>query len=135
MAKPTHNNAEYFSHDADMRNDAKIKALRRKFSHEGYAVWCFMLESLTDAEYFEIKFEPMDRELMSADFDVDVDRLIEIVDYCCLLGLLQKNEDGTILHCDKLNERFTPLIELREKKREISEKRREAGKQGMQSRW
>lgn len=38
MARPNKNNAEYFSHDADMRNDVKVKALRRRFSHTGYAV-------------------------------------------------------------------------------------------------
>lgn len=38
MARPKKNNAEYYTHDADMRNDMKIKALRRKFSHTGYAV-------------------------------------------------------------------------------------------------
>ena len=52
MARPKKNNAEYFTHDADMRNDVKIKALRRKFSHTGYAVWNYLLETLTDSDFF-----------------------------------------------------------------------------------
>ena len=93
MARPQKNNAEYFSHDADMRNDVKVKALRRKFQHTGYAVWCFILESLTDGEYFEIDYNELNRELLAADFDVPVELLEEIVDYCCKVGLLQMTDD------------------------------------------
>jgi hypothetical protein len=34
MARPLKNNADYFPHDNDMRNDEKILALRRKFGLE-----------------------------------------------------------------------------------------------------
>ena len=89
MARPSKNNAEYFSHDADMRNDVKIKALRRRFSHKGYAVWCFILETLTDTDYFEIDFNEVSQELLAADYDITVEELREIVQYCELIGLLQ----------------------------------------------
>ena len=43
MARPKKNNAEYFTHDADMRNDVKIKALRRNFPTQGmpYGITCW----------------------------------------------------------------------------------------------
>ena len=54
----------FFSHDADMRNDIKIKALRRKFGNDGYAVWNYLLETLTDNEEWEITFNKDTAELM-----------------------------------------------------------------------
>ncbi|MBL4705443.1 MAG: DUF4373 domain-containing protein [Flavobacteriales bacterium] len=45
MARPLKNNADYFSHDNNMRNDKKILAVRRKYGSDGYSVWCMILES------------------------------------------------------------------------------------------
>lgn len=117
MARPQKNNAEYFSHDADMRNDVKIKALRRKFQHKGYAVWCFILEALTDGEYFEIDYSELNREFLAADFDVPVGELEQIVDYCCRIGLLQLTEDNR-LYSEAHQRRFTGLVEKRRRDRE-----------------
>lgn len=117
MARPQKNNAEYFSHDADMRNDVKVKALRRKFQHTGYAVWCFILESLTDGEYFEIEYNEVNRELLAADFDVSVELLEEIVDYCCKVGLLQLTDDQH-LYSEAHQRRFAALMEKRKRDRE-----------------
>lgn len=117
MARPQKNNAEYFSHDADMRNDVKVKALRRKFQHTGYAVWCFILESLTDGEYFEIDYNELNRELLAADFDVSVEELEEIVSYCCKVGLLQMTEDQH-LYSEAHQRRFASLMEKRKRDRE-----------------
>jgi len=81
MARPKKNNADYFSHDADMRNDLKVKALRNKFGITGYAVWCMILEVLTDKDYFEYDWSEVSQELMSADFGIDSSLLMEIVEY------------------------------------------------------
>lgn len=118
--------AQYFTHDADMRNDVKIKALRRKFSHTGYAVWNYLLEVLTDVEAFEIGYDDVTKELLAADFDVSVQELSEIVDYCCKIGLLQ--QDGTRLFSTAHQRRFQSIIER-------FQRRSEAGKRGMASRW
>jgi hypothetical protein len=37
-----------------MRNDIKIKAVRRKYNSAGYALYIMILELLTSNEYFEI---------------------------------------------------------------------------------
>ena len=126
MARPKKNNAEYFTHDADMRNDVKIKALRRKFSHTGYAVWNYLLETLTDNDYFEITWEEINIELLAADYDVSVEELTEIVEYCVKIGLLQLEND--VLRSDAHQNRFRELLDNRVKKSE-------AGKKGMAKRW
>ena len=116
MARPSKNNAEYFSHDADMRNNRKVKALRRRFSHKGYAVWCFILETLTDADYFEIKFDEVTQDLLAADFDITNEELQSIVAYCVKIRLLQMKDDT--LYCEALKQRFSELLEKRRYNRE-----------------
>ena len=93
MARPYKINAEYFSHDADMRNDVKVKALRRRFGLTGYAVWCFLLEALTDADSFEIEWTPTSRELYAADFDIAPEELDPILSYSESIGLIQRRGD------------------------------------------
>lgn len=115
MARPKKLNADYFSHDADMRNDVKIKALRRKFSHMGYAVWCYLLETLTDNNNFEIPYDEITIELLAADFDVETEDLKNIIAYCLKIGLLQQDHDT--LYSQTLKQRFTPLLDYRGKRR------------------
>ena len=116
MARPSKNNAEYFSHDADMRNDVKVKALRRRFSHKGYAVWCFMLEVLTDSDFFEVSFDEVSQELLAADFDIAPEELREIVEYCQKIGLLQSTQDGKVFS-EAHQRRFSGLLTKRERDR------------------
>lgn len=121
MARPLKNNADYFSHDSNMRNDYKVKALRRKFGHNGYAVWCFLLEVLTDSDSFEIELTEINNELLSADFDISVEELNEIIDYCVKIDLLKRNEN--FVFSETLNERFYPLISKRQRDREFSNRK------------
>lgn len=115
MARPRKNNADYFSHDADMRNDIKIKALRRKYSHAGYAVWCYLLEVLSDSDFFEVEWSDLNIELLSADFDVSIKELRDIVDYAVRIDLLQMKNG--VLYSETHQERFTALLANRERKR------------------
>ena len=115
MARPIKNNADYFSHDADMRNDVKIKALRRKFSHVGYAVWCYLLEVLTDSDFFEIEYNELNTELLSADFDISTNEFKEIIDYCIKIELLQL--ENNILFSVNHKKRFDVILSNRKQKR------------------
>ncbi len=128
MARQNKNDAEFFPHDSDMRNDIKVTALRRKFSHTGYAVWCFLLETLTDSEDFELPYSEVDQELLAADYDVPVEELREIIDYATRIGLLQQ-EDGKV-YSEALKRRFIPLLEARERRRQRAEINRQNGRRG-----
>lgn len=119
MARPRKNNADYFSHESEMRNDVKIKALRRKFSHTGYAVWNYLLEVLTNADGFSISWNDLEIELYAADFDLETNELTDIVDYCLKLGLLQM--DGNMLFCENLISSFSSLMNKRGRDIAISE--------------
>lgn len=115
MARPKKLNADYFSHDNDMRNDPKIKAIRRKFKLQGYAVYNMILETLTDSDNFTLKIDNLSIELMAGDFDCEASFLLEVIDYCILLNLFQKT--GEIMKCSKLIERFEHLLSKRKRDR------------------
>lgn len=108
MARPIKNNLDYFSHDKDMRNDLKIKALRRKFSHKGYSIYVMMLEHLSDCEYLQYGWDDLSIELLTPDFDIDSNELKEIIDYCVFLKLFQL-ELG-VLYCPTLYQRNSKVL-------------------------
>jgi hypothetical protein len=116
MARPKKNNADYFSHDNDMRNDEKLKAVRRKFKHEGYSIWNMMLEKLSKAEGFTMPFNEMNIELWAGDFEIETTKLTEILEYFLKLGLLT-HLDGEIFS-ENMIKRFSGLMERRNRKRE-----------------
>lgn len=112
MARPIKNNADYFPHDADMRNDPRVKALRRKFGIEGYGIYCMVVEYLTDAEHFKASIDKLGIELMSGDFDIDVDKLQSVLNYCTQIDLFQLKDN--FLRCNSLEKRLNPLLSKRE---------------------
>ena len=117
MARPPKYNADYFAHDANMRNDRRIKALRKEFSHLGYSVYICMLEALTGSNNFELDFSYSEILLWSADFGCSAEELRNIVDLCLKIGLLQKKGKSTIWSKDLIDS-LTPLINKRMKDRE-----------------
>lgn len=122
MARPRKNNADYFSHDKGMRDDPKIKAIRQRFGSEGYAAWCMLLETLTDADNFEIEYNEMEIELMSGDFGIDSDRLQNIIDSFRRLKLI--SIESEVIRCPKLVVRMQGLLDDRERKRQWSEQKK-----------
>lgn len=116
MARPKKNNADYFSHDADMRNDPKIRALRRKYGFMGYAIWLYLLEVLTDSDFFQVHWNDMSIELLSGDFDCEVAELKCIVEYCVNLKLFEIQD--SMLFSFNHQKRFEGL--LMKRKRQIN---------------
>lgn len=114
MPRPIKDNADYFSHDADMRDDPKIKALRRKFKISGYGVWCMLLEALTDSEHFRLS---VNLEIIAGDFDVDTDFLQEVIAYCLHIDLLQSDDNGETIYSKTLDKRFESLLSKRKRDR------------------
>lgn len=111
MARPIKNNADYFPHDADMRNDPRIKAVRRKFGIEGYGIYTMLVEYLSDCDFFTFSSDKLAIEIIAGDFDIDPDRLREILKYCIELDLFQEN--NLEITCKSLEKRFGPLLSKR----------------------
>jgi hypothetical protein len=113
MARPTKHSVDYFSHDCSMRNDIKIKALRRKYKHLGYSIYIITLELLGDTEYFQIKWNDDTIELLTPEYDCDSIELKEVINYCVQLDLLQI--DYGYLHCTKFTKRLEDTVLTRRK--------------------
>lgn len=115
----------YFSHDVDMRNDLKIRGLRRQFGNDGYAVWCYLLEILTDSEDLCVDIDAMG-DLLAADFDIERELLFEIIEYCTTVGLLIK--DGSMLYSKRHRERIKGVLDKAQQKSE-------RGRKAVMARW
>ncbi len=114
MARPIKDNADYFTHDASMRDDPKIKALRRKFKVEGYGIWCMLLETITDSDNFRLK---VNYDILAGDFDIEPELLRQIIQYCIDLELLIFDSDNSFLYSKTLDKRFETLLSKRERDR------------------
>lgn len=115
MARPQKNNADYFSHDNDMRNDRKLKAVRSRFGIEGYGIYCMLLEVLTEADLLCIGWNMMEIEMIAGDFGIDSERLKEIVAYFNTINLVQivTNQGKQFLICRQLDRRLKPVFDKR----------------------
>jgi hypothetical protein len=117
MPRPIKKGCDWYSHDADMRNHRKIKALRKKHKN-GYSIWCMTLEFLTSSEENKFKYNDIELEFIAGDFDVEVDELRAVFDYCLTIGLLTKI-DG-FLRSESLNDRLRPVYAKRTSERVIA---------------
>ena len=108
MARPQKNNLDYFSHDKDLRNDVKIKNIRRKFGHKGYSVYVMMLEHLSDCEYLQYEWNELSIELLVPDFDIDADELVDIINHCVKLKLFEL--ELNVLYCPTLYQRNKKVL-------------------------
>ena len=114
MARPIKNNADYFSHDVSMRNDMKIKALRRKYSMVGYAIYVMMLEIIAWSDGFEFSIKQDDIiawEMLAGDMDIDTIELKAIIEYMTTLELLVY--DGSKIWSNWLKKRLIQVVEKR----------------------
>lgn len=113
MARPIKNNADYFSHDNDMRDDERIKAVRRKFSHLGYSTWNMLLERLCRAENFKVEYSEDSIDIMAGDFNIDPQELKEIIDYLIKLKLIIQEDE--IIFSQTMINRFEMLFRKRKR--------------------
>lgn len=116
VGRPEKNNADWFSHDREMRNHRKIKALRTKFGITGYAVFCMMLERLSEVDFCRLPLDETEYELLSGDFGLPTDDLKSILEYATKLGLFTINDAG-IFTSQGLVDRLQGLYDYRNKKR------------------
>ena len=120
----------YFSHDVDMRNDVKVRALRRRFGNTGYAAWNYLLEALTDSPNFDLQLDDINLELYADDFGIEKSELAGILNFMETVGLIRR--EGDRVWSDAHRARFA--VE-KERLAALSEARAAAGRKGMESRW
>ena len=120
MSRPRQNNAEWFSHDASLRNDLRVKAFRSKHQAEGYGIFQMILEVFAGSTNCWIAFTDEVLELISLDLCIELEKLKEIID--SLVGKKIFVIENGFLSCPMLDEavaqlfidRGRPLLEQRE---------------------
>lgn len=121
MARPIKHNADYFSHDNNMRYDPKIRTLVAEYGGDGYMVFCYALEFLTGKDYFKYKWNDANLKKMAHDFGMNKDRVNEIINYLVdEVELLQFEDDFLI--CERLIERMAPLLSRRKNKESLNKR-------------
>lgn len=120
MARPRKNDADYFPHDKDMRNNPKVRAVRQKHGSEGYAVWNMLIETLADCDNFTLEVDDVTIEILAGDYGVEQNVLADIFQSFRRLKLI-KWEENTI-QAPGLLERMEPLLNDRQRKREWAAK-------------
>ena len=118
MARPR-KRAEWYQHSTDMKNNPCVRALRRRFGNNGYAVLNYLMEDIARTDELVLDFTPKKRLLYSAEYDVTQKELEEIVDFCVELDLCKySDDDKTKLSSPYLEEELLKLLlERREKDR------------------
>lgn len=116
MGRPSKNNADYFSHDADASADEKILYLESYFGLTGYAFYFKFLEILTRADYFEIELSDLKKPIYAKKIGVSMPEFESILLECIKIGLLIKS--GNKVYSEGLKKRLSPLETKREKYRQ-----------------
>lgn len=122
MSRPTKNSCDYFPHDVGMRNHKKIKSIRQKFGITGYAIWCMILELLTESDGNVFEDSEIELELISGDFGVSVTEIRLVLDYCYRLELLFLKNG--FINSESLDDRLKPVYDKRGRAKEISAKQK-----------
>ena len=120
MARPRKNDADYFPHDNDMRNNLKVRAVRQRHGLEGYAVWCMLIETLTGRDNFTLEVDELTVEMLAGDYGVPAESLQSMLESFRRLKLI--NPEPEIIFAPGLLERMEPLMADRQRKREWAER-------------
>lgn len=110
---------DWYQHFTDMKNHPCVRALRRRFGNNGYAVLNYLMEDITRTDELVLNFTPKMRFLYSVEYDVTQQELEDIVDFCVELDLCKYSDDEkNKLRSPYLEEELLKLLlEKREKDR------------------
>lgn len=108
----------YFSHDSNARTDERILAVRAKYGAKGYGIYFMIIEMLREANAYQ-----MLKQCSSIAYELH-ESVEEVQDVIENFGLFEFCEDYF----------FSPSLKKRmDRKNEMVEKRRQAGKKGGQA--
>lgn len=135
MSRPLKNNADYFSHDTNLRNHRKVKALMNETANmpeltkrDGYAFWCMILEYLTGMDGHEFELSPPEISYFAAEIELSLENTTQLLNFCVQIELLQKDEMNFI-SSQNLMERLSGLYSKRKRDRMSSKsKQKKTGK-------
>ncbi|GAB2959128.1 hypothetical protein GCM10027048_27990 [Hymenobacter coalescens] len=116
MARPARLNADYFTHNADLRNDRRVKAIRTALGPAGYGLFHMVLEALTDADHTALDTSDLEVELLAGDFGVSATEIHSLLQFAEKVGYFGRNDAGLLI-CPELNKWLEPVFEKRNRSR------------------
>jgi hypothetical protein len=116
MARPPKLNAEWFTHMGNLRNDRRVKAIRRATGAAGYGIFHMLLEALTDADYTTLSVDAFELELLAGDFGVSVTEIDSLLQIGKKVGYFLVDE-ANMLTCPELNKWLEMHFEKRNRSR------------------
>jgi hypothetical protein len=108
--------APYFSHDADARNDLKIKSLIKKYTIEGYGIYWVILELMRVEDSYKLELKEYVINGIADSIYHDYDWTYEFIKYCVAIELFEVDENNS-LYSRSFLERMAMKDAVREKKR------------------
>ena len=76
------NTRPYFSHDANARNDLKIKALRKKYKSAGYGDYWVIVELLRETAEYKLPLDEITYEAIADETNQDAGYVEEFIKDC-----------------------------------------------------
>ncbi len=122
MARPTRNNADYFTHYSGLRDDRRVKAIRTRFGVAGYGMLMMFYEVLADADYAQLSITETEKELLAGDFGVSVTEIDSLLQAAVKIGLFAVNEAGNI-HSPDMDKWLEAVWAKRNRSRQVAETR------------
>lgn len=117
--------AIYFSHDSNARNDDKILSLRMRHGWEGYGIYWALIERMREAANYACV---CDYNVVAYDLRTDSAKIKSIIEDFGLFAFEAGTDGRKYVYSESLRRRMSAVDEL-------GEKRSNAGKKGMLSRW
>lgn len=110
---------QWFKHDSNASQDAKLKKLRMKYGLEGYGLYWYCLELIAaDVNQNNLTFElEHDSELISFDTGIHIERVNEMMSYMVNLGLFELNNN--VVSCLKMLKRLDQSMTSNPKMRQM----------------
>jgi hypothetical protein len=111
MGRPCLNNADWFTHDTNLRSDRRIMAFRAKHGAEGYGIFQMLLEAMAGSERCWIEASDDELDMVAIDLQVDIQKLRAIIE--SLVDLRIFNNENGFLTCPMLDGAVAELFERR----------------------
>ena len=122
---------KWFKHDSDANSDAKLKRVRMKYGLEGYGLYWYCLELITnDVSDTNLTFElEHDAEVIAFDVGIHQERVQEMMTYMVNVGLFENNNGR--LTCLKILKRLDTSMTSNNAMRGLIQKARSEVNQGV----
>jgi len=105
------NDARYFTHDDNARNDPKIKALMKKYGVEGYGRFWIIVETMRATKGHKINIKEYILESLAEEMKCTIEEIKKFLDDCVKFDLFVKED--SFYYSESLLERLSFLSHLR----------------------